>query len=168
AVAAAVRLLVEQAGTLERPLLERELRRGAHLRLGFGEARERLREQLVDAGTAVGLDGRERAHRPERRADDGGDEGASAREVAVRRRARDLRAHRDFGDRRHAALLADQIHRGVEQQPERRRLDAALWRARRFGETMLEAHHAGFYGAVRRVPRLWESRAGTYDAPIAI
>jgi hypothetical protein len=154
AMAAPVRLLVEQAGALERPLLERELRRRAHLRLELGEARERLREQLVHARAPVRFVRRERAHRAERRIDDRGDERAPAREVAVGRRARDLRAHRDLGDRRYAALLADQRHRGVEQQVERRRLDAALWRKRRFGETMLEAHHEGLSGAAQRGSRL--------------
>ena len=42
AMAAPVRLLLEQAGALERPLLERELRGGAHLRLELLEAREGL------------------------------------------------------------------------------------------------------------------------------
>ena len=53
AVAAPVGLFLEQAGALERPLLERELRRGAQLRLELLEAREGLREQLVHALAAV-------------------------------------------------------------------------------------------------------------------
>ena len=58
AVAAAVGLLLEQAGALERPLLERELRRGAHLRLELLEARKGLAEQLVHArrGRRLALD----------------------------------------------------------------------------------------------------------------
>ena len=54
-MAAPVRLLLEQAGALERPLLERELRGGAHLRLEFLEARKGLLEQLVHPRSAVGL-----------------------------------------------------------------------------------------------------------------
>ena len=68
-MAAPVRLLLEQAGALERPLLERELRRGAHLRLELLEAREGLHEQLVHARAAVGLVRGEGAHRPERSID---------------------------------------------------------------------------------------------------
>jgi hypothetical protein len=59
AVAAPVRLLVEQAGALERPLLERSCAARAQLRLELLEARERLDEQLVHARAAVGLVGRE-------------------------------------------------------------------------------------------------------------
>jgi hypothetical protein len=148
AMAAPVRLFLEQAGALERPLLERQLRGGAHLRLEFAEARKRLGEQLVHARPAVGRLRREGAHRPEGRIDDGGDERAAARKVAVGGRARHLGARRHLRERGHVAVLLDQRHRRVEQQAERRRLDAALGSGRRFAELMLEADHAGLSGAV--------------------
>ena len=53
-MAAPVGLFLEQAGALERPLLERELRGRAQLRLELLEARKGLLEQLVHARAAVG------------------------------------------------------------------------------------------------------------------
>ena len=55
AVAAAVGFFLEQPGALERPLLERELRRGAHLRLEFLEARKGLPNSSRTRFAAVGL-----------------------------------------------------------------------------------------------------------------
>ena len=52
-VAASVRLFFQQAGALECPLFERELRGGAQLRLEFLEAREGLQEEFMHAGAAV-------------------------------------------------------------------------------------------------------------------
>jgi hypothetical protein len=54
AVAAPVRLLLEQAGALQGPLLERQLRGRAHLRLELLEERKRLDEQLGDARAPSG------------------------------------------------------------------------------------------------------------------
>ncbi len=146
-VAAPIGLLVEQAGPLERPLLERELRRGAHLRLELLEARESLLEQLAHPRPAVGLARDEAAHRAERGVDHRRDQGAAAREVAVGGGARDLGAGRDLGHRGDVAVDLDQRHRRVEQQAKGRRLDAAGRRLRRRGQLMLETHHAGLSGA---------------------
>jgi hypothetical protein len=55
AVPAPVRLFREQAGALQRPMLERELRGRTHLRLEFLESRKGLHEQLMHTFTAVGV-----------------------------------------------------------------------------------------------------------------
>src|SRR5204863_77916 len=69
AVAAPVRLFLEQAGAIERPLLQGQLRSGAHLRLEFLEERKGLDEELMDALASFGRVGDEAAHRLQRGVD---------------------------------------------------------------------------------------------------
>ena len=52
---APVRLFREQAGALQRPMLERELRGRTQLGLEFLEAWKGLQEQLMHAFAAVGV-----------------------------------------------------------------------------------------------------------------
>jgi hypothetical protein len=149
AVAAAVGFLLQQPGTFQRPLLQRQLRGSAQLRLEFLEARERLHEQLVHTRAAVGVVAGQGAHGAQRAVDDRGDQRAAAGEVAVGRRARDLGPHRDLGHRRDVAGLADDVHRGVQQQPEGGRTNAALGGRRRFAELVLQARHLSGSTALR-------------------
>ena len=167
-VTAPVRFFLQQPGALERPLLERELRRGAQLRLELLEARKGLHEQLLHAFATARVVGSEGAQRPERAVDHRGDERAAAREVPVGGRTRKVQAHRGLGDRRDVSALPNDVHRRVEQEPERSGLDTALGGQRRLAGLVLQARHGVCPEAEWGRLRLWRSKLGSYGARIPI
>ncbi len=123
AVAAPVRLLLQEPHPLERLVLQRELQGRPHVRLEPLEQRERLVEQLAHPHEPVGGGGLEAPHRGEALRHHRAHELGAAREVAIGGGTRDAGPHRELRDRRDATA-PDQRHRVAEQQAVGARLGA--------------------------------------------
>jgi len=94
-------------------MLQRELERGAHVRLELLEAREGLGKELAQALMAVRGLGLEAADRAEALRHHRGDQLAAAGEAAIGGGARHARMHRHLRNRGHMAA-ADELHGGAQ------------------------------------------------------
>jgi len=116
AMTAPERFLGQHGCACHRPMLERQLHRGAHVRLEQGEAREGLLEEVAQPRPTVRARRIKAADRAQALFDDGGDQAAAAGKVPIRRRTRHAGIRSNFRHRHQSALLY-QAHTAIEQLP---------------------------------------------------